>query len=59
MNDAQKLSVNEAAKTDEQIWQPMIDYATRELQTCLNILETRATHSEDRIALYSIDIITN
>ena len=49
--------MNEIEEKDEQIWQPMIDYAIRELQACLKSLETRANHSADMIAFHSIESV--
>ena len=40
---------NETAK-DPELWQPMIDYATRELNACLEILQNKGDHNDDRIA---------
>lgn len=40
---------NETAK-DPELWQPMINYAARELNVCLDILQNRGDHNDDRIA---------
>ena len=39
---------------DEELWAPMIAYATHELKICLNSMETRSDHNDDRIAQHSV-----
>ena len=48
--------MNETDK-DTELWQPMVDYAIRHLTDCLNSLETRSLHNDDRIAFHSIESV--
>ena len=42
---------------DPELWKPMLMYATRELKVCLDSLETRSDHNDDRIALHSVEFV--
>ena len=44
-------------KRDQELWQPMVDYTTRELESCLDILRNRVSHSEDSVALSALKLL--
>ena len=48
---------NSEQTVNDELWTPMIAYAIREFRVCLDSLETRADHNDNRIAVNSIKSI--